>query len=166
MSSTIILILLYVLYLILKYTILKYNFDKIRNISNFFYLMLNISFIINYLKNPGICGREYFIANNKLDGLNIYEYQICRVCNIIIPKSFEVRHCRECGICIIGQQFHFHPLGKCIGKNNYKIFSFFCFISFFYFFIIVISFISYFYFIFTNGEFNIRKYIFSILKFN
>ena len=112
-------------------------------ITTLLYLAYMISYSIVLVKSPGIAGREFFKDTFKFekeeDKLN---YQQCSTCNIIIPKSFRVVHCKKCGICIIRQDHHCPWTGKCIGKNNIRIFCIFGFTLFGYIISLFISFIT------------------------
>ena len=85
-----------------------------------------ISYSLVLIKSPGIAGRKYykdtFVFDKEEEKLN---YQQCAVCNIIIPKSFKAEHCVKCGICIIKRHHHCPWTGKCVGRDNKKIFLFF-----------------------------------------
>ena len=93
-----------------------------------FYLLYMITYLIVFLGNPGIAGREHykdtFVFEREEDKLN---YQKCSTCNIIIPKSFRVEHCLKCGICIIKQDHHCPWTGNCTRKKNIKFFYIFSF---------------------------------------
>ena len=112
-----------------------------RILVSIFYLLYMITFIIVFLRNPGIAGREYskdtVVFEKEEDKLN---YQQCSTCNIIIPKSFRVEHCKKCGICIIRQDHHCPWTGKCIGRNNLRIF---CLFGSFLFLFIISLFVSF-----------------------
>ena len=101
--------------------ILKYNYSSIKILTTLIYIIFLIYFIISFLQNPGIPGREYykdtFRFKSEEDKLN---YQQCTACNIIIPKSFKIIHCYKCGICIIKGNHHCPWIGKCVGENNLK----------------------------------------------
>ena len=106
-----------------------------------FYFLYTLIYLVVFLKSPGIPGREYykdtFTFEKEEDKLN---YQKCSKCNIIIPKNFKVEHCKKCGVCIIKQDHHCPWTGKCIGKNNLKIF---CLFGSFLFFFIISLFVSF-----------------------
>jgi len=58
--------------------------------------------------NPGIPLRKNFlpeyIKKNRID-LNKKnpDFQICRLCNIIVHKNDNVSHCEECDLCCVGK---------------------------------------------------------------
>ena len=54
-------------------------------------------------------------------------YQVCDICNIIVPYEDEIKHCNECNICIKAIDHHCYWVGKCITKNNYIAFHIFTF---------------------------------------
>ncbi len=112
-------------------------------ITTLFYLIYMVSYLIVLVKSPGIAGREYykdtFRFEKEEDKLN---YQQCSICNIIIPKTFRVVHCKKCGVCVIRQDHHCPWTGKCIGKNNIKIFCVFGCSLFSYIISLFVSFIT------------------------
>ena len=98
--------------------------------------------IINFLINPGIPERKYYIKNIKIDKSK--QYLKCKKCNIITPKELEINHCNDCGICFLNHNHHCLWIGKCIGKGNSMFFYLFilCLIS--YIFISIYVLFSYF----------------------
>ena len=123
--------------------ILKYNFLPMKILTTLLYSMFITSYIVVFLKSPGIAGREYYKDTFKFekeeDKIN---YQKCSKCNIIIPKSFRVVHCKKCGICVIRQDHHCPWTGKCIGKNNLRPFILFGCSLFAYIISLFVSFIT------------------------
>ena len=121
-----------------------------RIITASLYFIYLISFLIVFLNNPGIPGREHykntFRFEKEEDKIN---YQKCSTCNIIIPKTFKIIHCQKCGICIIKQDHHCPWTGKCIGKRNIKFFYIFSFSLFGYIVFAVVSIFTFFAYI--NG---------------
>lgn len=124
-------------------------------ITTIFYFIYIITYLNIFLRSPGIAGREYYANTFRFkkeeDKLN---YQICDKCNIIIPKSFRVIHCGYCNICIIKHHHHCPWTGKCIGKNNLRIFCVFGCSLFFYIISLITSFITCILFISDNKEAN------------
>ena len=98
---------------------LNYFFIKIFFILNYFIYI--ISFIIIILINPGIPERKYYIKYIKNKNENEHQLK-CKKCNIIVPKSFKISHCYYCDICTKEKDHHCPWTGKCIAKNNLKIF--------------------------------------------
>jgi hypothetical protein len=83
------------------------------------YFIYLFSFLIVFLNNPGIPGREHYRSTFRFEKEEDKKnYQRCLKCNIIIPKSFKIIHCKKCGICIIKQDHHCPWTGKCIAKKN------------------------------------------------
>ena len=87
---------------------------------NILYYTFLISSILTFLINPGIPGRKYHINDYKT--LKTSKYSKCIICNIIVPKEFNLGHCSECNICIIKYDHHCKWSGKCIGKGNFLFF--------------------------------------------
>ena len=84
------------------------------------------SFLILFVANPGIPGRNHFkeeYFKNYKGKLSLL--QLCGKCNILMPKEYKCGHCGYCNICIIGYDHHCPWVGKCIGKYNFIIFYFF-----------------------------------------
>ena len=112
-------------------------------ITTILYLLYMITYLIIYLRSPGIAGREYYADTFKFEKEEDKQYyQICKDCNIIIPKSFKVVHCDKCNICVIKHDHHCPWTGKCIGKKNIKIFCVFGSSLFSYIMSLLISFIT------------------------
>ena len=125
------------------------------------YLLIVISFIITYfifitsylytvLINPGIPGRQYYkeyFRNKKLGDIN--NWKKCSICNILIPKNFNVTHCEICDICVKEQDHHCPWTGKCIGKYNLK--SFYIFTNFLMAYLIMI-FVTFYTFIYYTAK--------------
>ena len=83
------------------------------------FIIFIISYLITFLINPGIPGREYFSLNVKFSSeQEMHYYEKCSKCNIITPKFFKISHCSKCGVCVRKQDHHCPWTGKCIGKNN------------------------------------------------
>ena len=126
------------------FVFLKYNYFGIKIITVSLYFLYIIPYLIVFLNNPGIPGREHykdtFRFKNEEDKLN---YQKCSTCNIIIPKDFNVSHCKKCGICIIKQDHHCPWTGKCIGKKNIRLFCIFSSSLFGYTVFLFVSFITF-----------------------
>lgn len=83
-----------------------------------------IFFLICYLKiglsNPGIASSvilpEIYIQKDK---------KYCVKCRVL--KINGIRHCYTCDLCILDMDHHCPWVGKCIGKNNIKLFKIFIF---------------------------------------
>ena len=97
----------------------------VKYLTTFIFLIYTISFIILFLKNPGIPNREYYKKNFKLNSDEKKNYRKCSKCNIIIPKSLKVVHCERCEICIKNQDHHCPWTSKCVGENNITLFNIF-----------------------------------------
>ena len=83
-----------------------YYFNKITNIS---YMNL-----IQKNKNENLFK---LIEKHNID-INNY----CSKCNIFINNGSFIKHCYICDICIEDFDHHCFWIGKCVGKNNKKIF--------------------------------------------
>ena len=84
-----------------------------------------LSYIIIFLKNPGIPPKELWMENyfkEKHDLDDVGSYRICNVCKIIMKTNDDTDHCEECNICVIGADHHCPWTSKCIGRNNIKMF--------------------------------------------
>ena len=78
----------------------------------FFFIVL---FFYNFLINPGIPNRKYYISDNVIRSIYTYleytnsdsfdKYKICKICNIYVPPEKTVIHCEDCNICIAGKQY-------------------------------------------------------------
>ena len=112
-------------------------------ITTILYILYIITYLFIFVRSPGIPGREYYADTFKFEkDKDKHNYQICRNCNIIVPKSFNVVHCDKCKICIIKQDHHCPWTGKCIGKKNIRIFCVFGTSLFSYILSLLISFIT------------------------
>ena len=102
-------------------------FKLYKIISPFFliiYIILFLSVFILYLlailKNPGIVPRKFFVSEEEdLENRDCYD---CDFCRRIRNGKEDIRHCWECDICIRGLDHHCIWMGKCIGKNNLRLF--------------------------------------------
>ena len=104
------------------------------------FIIFIVSYLITFLINPGIPGREYFSINVKFSNEEeMHYYEKCSKCNIITPKFFKISHCSKCGVCVRRQDHHCPWTGKCIGYNNAKIFCIFGLSLFGYLIMLVVS---------------------------
>jgi hypothetical protein len=44
----------------------------------------------------------------------------CDKCDVLVPTGQQIRHCEDCGICVIGHDHHCPWIGKCIGRGNMR----------------------------------------------
>lgn len=66
--------------------------------------------------NPGIVYNE---KNKEINEPKIYCYE----CRFQYPHLKEpLTHCEKCGVCCFGRDHHCDVFGKCVAKNNMKIF--------------------------------------------
>ena len=72
-----------------------------------------IIYYITFLINPGI------VLNKQRD---IQNQSYCNKCQVYFNPNNKVLHCNFCGVCIEGMDHHCVWVGKCVGKNNVKIF--------------------------------------------
>ena len=69
------------------------------------YLIQITCYTYTFLKNPGIPTKRFELDYN--DNLNetlkeIKSYKICEICNIIMDKNLNTKHCDDCEVCIEG----------------------------------------------------------------
>lgn len=96
--------------------------------SNILYGIHLISFIYNFLCNPGIPDNSYYLSDGVIDSMNSYlentekktfdKYKICKKCNIYIESNVNVVHCQDCEICILDLHHHCKFFEKCLNKRN------------------------------------------------
>jgi len=85
-------------------------------ISIFLNLLSIITGWITLIKNPGVVFNDNTIDVNEP---KIYCYQ----CKYLYPHLKEpIKHCRKCGVCCFGRDHHCDVFGKCVAKNNTRIF--------------------------------------------
>lgn len=84
------------------------------------YIFMMIFYILTFLKNPGIFGKN---KNNVLDFEEKKQFD-CDLCKT--PHNSRYGHCEDCDICIEGLDHHCVWTGKCIGSGNLYIFYAFC----------------------------------------
>ena len=71
---------------------------------------------ITFILNPGIVFNDKNVDNNEP---KIYCYQ----CRFLYPHLKQpISHCEKCGVCCFGRDHHCDVFGKCVAKNNLKIF--------------------------------------------
>jgi len=49
---------------------------------------------------------------------NLYDTAYCDVCQVYQYNDLNIRHCDDCGCCIVGHDHHCPWMGKCVGKRN------------------------------------------------
>jgi hypothetical protein len=76
-----------------------------------------ISFLITFLKNPGI-PQKRSKQNNVIMEENSDNSKECSICLFSSDKNSKTHHCSECGICIEGFDHHCPWTSKCVGKGN------------------------------------------------
>ena len=81
--------------------------------------------------DPGIITPDYYMENYDVDKMKLDNYRICKICNAIRDLDRGVEHCRDCDICIIGNDHHCPWSTKCVGKKNIFMFRLFVFSIFF-----------------------------------
>ena len=101
------------------------------NYNLFLYIIWNIILYIMlyYFNKNDFISYLKLKQNNKCDNLlklienkNIDINNYCPKCNIYINTINLIKHCYICDKCIEGFDHHCIFIGKCIGKNNKKIF--------------------------------------------
>lgn len=103
----------------------------------------NVFHLYTFIINQGIPDRKWFLSQEVIkkithdkefnQNFNFERYQICKVCNLLIDKELNVVHCCFCDVCCEKYDHHCPWLGKCIGKNNLKAFSYFILFTFIFF---------------------------------
>ena len=121
------------------------NFLIIKVLETIIFFLFLISYLITVLINPGIPKRDYysnkyFKNNNNKPTSGLIQ---CKKCNIIAPKSLEIRHCDNCCVCVIKYDHHCPWTGKCIGKYNLASFYVFLFSLLAYIFMSFITFLMF-----------------------
>ena len=81
-----------------------------------------ISYLTTMLINPGIPERKYYSEYIKNKNIINDDWRCCQKCNILVPKEYNITHCYDCDICVREQDHHCPWTGKCIAKNNLKVF--------------------------------------------
>ena len=87
-----------------------------------------------FLSDPGSVRKNRFVSSYS-DVENKPKFS-CRKC--LTVKEDDAFHCYDCGICIVEHDHHCIWIGKCVGKENLKLFywfvasvpSFFVFVMF------------------------------------
>ena len=81
----------------------------------FLLLLLNAIgiYTANVLYNPGIVMKS---------DLNSVSGNYCEICKVF-SSGDKVVHCEFCGVCIEGHDHHCVWIGKCVGKNNNRLFN-------------------------------------------
>ena len=117
------------------------NNNKMNNIIYYIfvfgYILFTFIFIILYiiliLINPGRPKKVFTINHIKqimrLKEVKINLFKYCPTC--LVRRTKNLRHCVICDECCEGFDHHCYWVNNCIGKNNYKCFIVFLFISFF-----------------------------------
>jgi hypothetical protein len=95
------------------------------------YILQIISYSLTVLINPGLPKPSLSLKYSTLKNVNMNNYRICNVCNVLMDIQEKTVHCEECGVCIEGYDHHCPWTTKCIGKNNKTVFYIFvCFTLF------------------------------------
>ena len=89
----------------------------ISNLYLFVFLLTILMYCVAILTNPGIIPKKR--------GLEIEDRSpyVCLKCFSL--KNQKAFHCEDCDVCIEGFDHHCIFMGKCVGKNNFAIFSLF-----------------------------------------
>lgn len=132
-------------FLLVYFNIYEQNYKWVKIAIKSIFGINFLSTFYTIFANPGIPDRKYYSRKyikyvNKEDKS---KYTICKICNIITPKSLNTSHCSDCKICVINHDFHFDTFGKCIGKNNYYAFYISLITIPFYIVMIFITFLTY-----------------------
>ena len=70
---------------------------------------------VTFFLNPGI------VYNNK--DINSENKIYCFQCRFQYPRVRRtMKHCEKCGVCYFGRDHHCDVFGKCVAKNNMKLF--------------------------------------------
>ena len=122
----------YAFHIIMPILILYFILNKLHRYYNIFiYLIWNIFLIstILYFNRVTILSQLKLKKNNKRENLlkliedkNIDINNYCPKCNIFINNNYLIKHCYICNSCIEEFDHHCIWIGKCVGKENKKIF--------------------------------------------
>ena len=120
---------LHISYILINISIINKVFPYMKYMLSFFYYSNFLSHMYIFLFNAGIPSPENFSKKHfKIIPKEQQKlYQVCDICNIIVPYEDEIKHCNECNICIKAIDHHCYWVGKCITKNNYIAFHIFTF---------------------------------------
>ena len=100
------------------------------------YLIFFISYTYTVLINPGYPKHDI----DALTGEPRKKFYYCERCQLWASKEKRTMHCKDCDICVEGNDHHCPWTGKCIGKKNFTSFIIFVvsiFVMFIYFFFLV-----------------------------
>ena len=101
------------------FCILHLFFLKIKILQLISIFLTSLSVIsgwITLIRNPGIYYNDNTIDSNET---KIYCYE----CKFNYPHLKEpIKHCRKCGVCCFGRDHHCDVFGKCVAKNNMRVF--------------------------------------------
>ena len=142
-------------YLLVALILFNPNFFYIKIAETFAFILFLITYLMTVLINPGIPSRNYY--NGFCKSKNNSELNRCSKCNIIVPKTFKIRHCEICDVCVMNYDHHCPWTGKCIGRYNIIFFYFFLTFLIFYMMMSLISFITFIILLEENEIQNKRK---------
>ena len=71
-----------------------------------------------FVSDPGILAKNRMLES--FDDVETKTRYTCKRC--LAVRADEAMHCDDCGICIIEHDHHCIWIGKCVGKNNLRLF--------------------------------------------
>ena len=142
-------------YLLVALILFNPNFFYIKITETLAFILFLITYLMTVLINPGIPSRNYY--NGFCKSKNNSELNRCSKCNIIVPKTFKIRHCEICDVCVMNYDHHCPWTGKCIGRYNIIFFYFFLTFLIIYMMMSLISFITFIILLEENELQNKRK---------
>jgi hypothetical protein len=82
------------------------------------YILMSVAFLFTALVDPGICFDCSSADDLENGGTSKPRY--CDKCDMNVPSGQRIRHCDDCGVCIVGHDHHCPWMGKCVGKGNMR----------------------------------------------
>lgn len=61
------------------------------------------SYLITFLKDPGLPTKDLWIENYKNQN-SLIDFRICNTCKIVMKAENKTEHCEVCNICIVGKK--------------------------------------------------------------
>ena len=112
-------LIIYIVEILVYFVGNNFLYNKLEKWKQITFNILLITFFIFYsiliLINPGIV-----IRSKKGEKGDIY----CNICNIYYLPEENIKHCKECNICVRNIDHHCQVVNRCITKRNLIIFFF------------------------------------------